>query len=307
MYRNIKVRIVLIIILALGFAFATHKYIGSFNNEMDIVVLVNDIEARSTISESDVKITRISMNDKEEFFPTAASSIEQVVGLISRDTLQAGIPVLIDNEYFVLDGIEDATGENGELVDAYFIPEGMRIMAINLDSTGSINNTVQKGSFIDLIFTSQEASTGGIYSRIIMQSIEVYDVENITKTENGAVSNTQNVMLLVTPEQSIDIALAGRNGVIDCVLNPLKGEVAAEYAKNIYEYIAGPPMTIRDQIEYIRGYITNSSIPDQSKDTLIVGVNQALSREIVEMIIEDSDLEIELKKTLLQEMGVWYE
>ncbi len=81
---------------------------------------------------------------------------------------------------------------------------------------------------MDVIFTSQDNSSGGVYAALIMQGVPVLEVEAPTKEPLAAQTGSQvNVTLLVTPAQAVDLALAKRRGSIDLVLSPETAEPVA--------------------------------------------------------------------------------
>lgn len=299
MYKSIKIRIVVIILLSVILGYLGYTYFINLNKEIEIVVINQEIEARTIIKEEHLKRIKVRESDKNALYKNVIQKEKEAVGLVTRRKLHAMTPVQINDTDFVINEESLALTKEGTADNTFFIPEDKRLVAFSVDSTGAINNTVKKGDYIDIIYTSKEASTGGIYSRMILQHMEVFDIENTNANENGIALQKQNIIVVASPEECLDITLAGRNGTLDCVLNPLEGQYNNAGAKSIYAYKEEPPYSIRDQIEYIREYVNNSYIPYSSKEDIVLSLDKALDKDFVELIIREASLDMELKEALL--------
>jgi pilus assembly protein CpaB len=103
---------------------------------------------------------------------------------------------------------------------AALLAEGMRAMAVSVDSAVGVAGFVQPGDFVDVLTTmSPDADTVKVLgadparmSKIILQNVLVLAVGEHLETEGSKPVQVKVVTLGVTPEESERLALAGQYG-----------------------------------------------------------------------------------------------
>lgn len=230
-----KLKIVLIIVLALIVSLFTYKYLSSLKDEITVIVAAQDIDERKWITREMVKEVSIRSRDKQVLAPNAVTSIDEINNAISKQKIKKGS--VINKKENIISGSREwminnnIIDENGQINDAYFIGENERIVTIRLDSQGAVDNRLKKGDWVDIIFTY--SSDVNSFSVTLLQHIQIYDLDPVSG--NGDAS--QNISLIVTPQQAVDLVYAKRNGKIDLALNPEKGENSVVYPSNIRKII----------------------------------------------------------------------
>ncbi|MHC1723786.1 MAG: Flp pilus assembly protein CpaB [Aminipila sp.] len=277
MYKYFKSRILISIILALLGMFLTYTFLVTAQQKEEIVVPKKDIEPYTKITAEMLEIKKINSKDKEEFYPKAVSSAVKLKGAITRVRLKKNKPIEMTKDNFVLNSKKTmAMNSQGKVVDSFFVPYDKRIMAISVDDAGAVNKRIRSGDFVDIIFTSKDDATGGIYSNMILQHIQVFAVDN-NETGSDLSGNTKkmsNVLVLATPEECLKLSVCKRNGSIDLVLNPLNGETKAIGPVNILDFAAEKPMSREEMLDGLEEYIDEQDISEPVKNSLINTLEQ---------------------------------
>lgn len=218
-----KFKIILIITLALIISIFTYKYLNSLKAETTIVIAVEDIKERTWIKPEMLKVVGIRKREKNILAPDAVSDIKELENAISRVKISKGKSISRTSD--VIAGTkqsliqQNVITEDGSIDDSYFISNNKRVVTIKLDSSGAVDNKLKIGDWVDVVFTNMDNGKNS-FSSTILQHIEVFNVQNVK--EKGAKS--QNISLIVTPQQALDITFAKRMGKVDLILNPSKGE-----------------------------------------------------------------------------------
>src|SRR5699024_784007 len=110
-----------------------------------------------------------------------------------------------------------------------FIPNDKRLYTLGLEPNNVIDNRVKKGDFVDVILTGETTSKDSedIFSRMILQYVEVYSVEAFDESVIGDMAKDsliQHVTLMVTPQEAVALANAKEEGKLSLALNPSEGE-----------------------------------------------------------------------------------
>ena len=228
-----KLKIVLTIILSIIVSFFTYTYLKSLKDQTTVVIALQDIEAHTVIKPEMLEEVEISKKDKRMFEEDAVSTKIELENAISKVKIKKDKPI-IENEDVIMGTKEEliekkAILENGEINDAYFISDSKRITTVSLDKEGAIGNKINIGDYVDVIFTST-GDADKSFSTTILQHIEIYDVESL---QAGSIDGSQNISLIVTPQQAVDITFAKRNGEVDLALDSLNGDKEAVYPSSL--------------------------------------------------------------------------
>ncbi len=232
-----KIKIVLALVLALLISFLTSAYLKSFKDEVTVVVAVQDIDERTWIKPDMVKEISIGRREKQILADYAFTSVKDLENSISKVNIKKGD--IINRSEDVIAGTrqslleKEVITENGVINDSYFLSENKRLITIRLDSHGALNNKLNIGDWVDVIYTSDGGSEKS-FSFTIMQHVEIFDIEN-TNTSKSTIQ--QNVTLIVEPQQAVDIVWAKRNGSLDLALNPTEGDNEIVFPSNMDKFL----------------------------------------------------------------------
>jgi pilus assembly protein CpaB len=218
-----KLKIIISIILAAIISIAAYSYMSSLSDEETIVLAAVDIPRRVWIKPDMLKEVKIRKSDRNILAPNAITDISHLENAISLTDIKSGkvldkhADVITGSKEMLMD--ENIINRDGSINDAYFIKKNQRLVTVRVDSHGAVSNTLKAGDFVDIIFSYSDGSKS--FSIDILQHIEVYSVQKISSDKG---ESAQNITLVATPQQAVDIVFAKRNGTIDLVLNTESGE-----------------------------------------------------------------------------------
>jgi pilus assembly protein CpaB len=115
-------------------------------------------------------------------------------------------------------------GKDGGAGLASTIREGMRAVAVKVNEVIGVAGFVVPGTRVDIILSGSPQNTNQAeMAKTIIENVEVLAAgKNVAHDAEGKPLDVQVVTLLVTPEDSQKLALAGANGTIQLALrNPL--------------------------------------------------------------------------------------
>jgi len=219
-------------------SYFTYNYLNSLKDETTIVVANQDIDEHVFITPEMLRVIHLTKQDKQEIDPNGFSTIEEVEGGVTKTKILKDKP--LDKMQDVVTGTKDqlkqmkVLDENGKINEAYFISDNNRVATVRLDSEGAVGNSLSVGNWVDVIFTSNGDSNNS-FSNIIMKHIKVDSVQDLKDNING--DEAQNVSLLVSAQQAIELSFGKRNGKIDLVLDPVQGDSESTYTTNIKSFL----------------------------------------------------------------------
>jgi len=224
MTKSTWIKTILGIILSISLAFYVNQFLHSIRDEVEVVVAAQDIMAETVITEDMVSKLKVNAADQALLVPNAAKDLDAVIGSVAVNKINKG-EVIVDNPEQLLAAKQQGSGNNlkpdEDVRKSYFIPAEMRAITVSVDAEGGLAFGLKKGDMVDVIFTSSKSETGGIYSSIILEKVEVFDIEELADKDKQGSTTLQNITLLVTPKEAQNLALAKRKGDIDLVLNPI--------------------------------------------------------------------------------------
>jgi Flp pilus assembly protein CpaB len=205
-------RLVRRLLLGLALVLATvagGSYLHRLRDLVPVVVTTEAVPARTLLTADKLAVRQVNRAAQEIIAPRAIQRTEDAVGLITRSDLAAGQPLQRDPR--LVDTAPDGADAS---LPRYQIPDGMRLTAVRLDTAAAVAGRITPGDRVDVIFTSKESRTGGLYAQTILQTVEVFSVGAGDKSTSALPGLTSNVdiILLVTPEQAQILALAKRSG-----------------------------------------------------------------------------------------------
>ncbi len=215
MKRSVFIRFTVIVSLALVLTLLISNYLKSYDDTETIYLAKDTIQERTVITADMIDEVKIGAYEKAKFFKEAETEKSNIVGKISKDDIEKDSLFKI-GDVRVISQVDGQTMKDGEINDPFFIDENNRLMLVNLTKTQAMSEKIKKGTYVDIVFTSTDSKTGGIYANVIVQHILVYDTE--TKTD------TVDVYFKTTVENCALITLANETGHMSLVLNPLNGK-----------------------------------------------------------------------------------
>lgn len=242
MRKKLIFKLMLLSIIGFMVIVLSYRYLDGLNESVLVYVAAYDIPEETIVEEDMVKSMSIGYEEKVRFFSTAYDSLDLVVGKVTQTVISEG-DVFSEKSMLLQDGeSHDVIGEDGEVKSDYFIDRGQRIAFISLPKTKALGGHIKKGNKIDLIYTSKSDHTGGMYSSLLLQHIEVFSVEEA--------SSDVNIQLIVKPEQGMLLSLAKYNGELDLMLgNELSDEVdiIPKLPQDLYEKLLEAGYLLVDQ------------------------------------------------------------
>jgi pilus assembly protein CpaB len=159
------------------------------------------------------------------------------------------------SEEVVNRGLVDAVAENEPITETKLAPvgagaglppvitAGMRAMSVRVNEVIGVAGFVVPGTYVDLVLTMTRDQANSM-SRIVLSNIQVLTAGTRTDQEAGktgqAVPSTV-VTLLLTPENSEKVALAGAVGQITLILrNPLDQETTDTKGTRVAALLGAP-------------------------------------------------------------------
>ncbi|WP_066058032.1 Flp pilus assembly protein CpaB [Robertmurraya korlensis] len=227
MFFKLSWRIILIILSAGAIAFSTYSYLDSLQQTVKVVVAANDIPAHSDITDDMLEEIEVEVNSAEKLLNKPAPDKESIIGGISLKNIPAGQPIEMDPDNIIFpENRKLYLNSSGKVDSTHFIPKDKRLLTVALEPQASVNNLIEQGDWVDVIYTSKASENNQNFANMVLQQVEVFDVEKIELDDNST-SKTgviQHVTLLVSAQEATILTLAKRQGSIDLVLNPWNGE-----------------------------------------------------------------------------------
>lgn len=228
MLAKISWRLILIVVSAGGIAFLTFQYLDSLQETRTIVVTDTDISEQTEIEEDMLETVTVEAQSADTLLSEEVENPEEIAGAITREDIDEGEPVRMDPDLLVLpDETAEYLEEDGSVDLSEFIPNDKRLYTVALEPDGAVDNRLEKGDHVDVIYTGESIENGEAFSRMIIQYSEVHEVENYDEEELGNLAKDnliQHVTLLVSPQEAVAIANAEEEGDVSLALNPSDGE-----------------------------------------------------------------------------------
>lgn len=207
---TLRVRLFWALLLSAAVGLGSYFYLSALQQEVPVVVAARDIPERTVITQEMLRVVRVRAKERDTVFSRAVSEPDMVVGALTLQDVSKGEALRSDPHWITRD--EGAVQAVSQRQLSYFLPRETRAVTVGVDSQGIVAGRVREGDLVDVLFTSRDNSTGGVYAAMILQHVRVLGVD-------GGGGQYQ-VTLLVTPEQALDLTLAKRRGIIDLALSP---------------------------------------------------------------------------------------
>lgn len=303
MYKHLKMKIVVSIILALVIGILTSSYLKDIREQQIIVIAKEEIPQGTKLEKKHIETIKISKTNIEKLFPDAVSDQEEILGAITIKAIEKNKPIEKRPDVLIYDEEKSyALNYNGKVNGAYFIPEGKRLIAISTDSVGTLNYSLNKGDFVDVIFTSTDESTGGLFSCMLLQHMEIFDIEKFGKEKEGSIIKDQIITMIATPEECLKITVGNRNGKLDLALNPLNGKTDDFQPVNILSYVPDKKLSKKQKLENFRNYVKKVEVTDVTKQRMLEELDKEEDLQILIETIENINIDENQKSKLLEQL-----
>jgi Flp pilus assembly protein CpaB len=297
---NTRVRAILSIILSIIAVILIYSYLSSSKNTVTIVVAGDNIEKGVILSESMLTEKSILEDVRDTYFQNCVETIEEIAGAVTKEKLKKGEPIFTDQETLAMgDELLYAISKDGIVNDSYFIPDNCRLVSIEVDNSGSINYSIKEGDYVDVIFSSIDESTGGLYTSMLLQHIEVYEVEEIVSDDGGVIAKRQNITLIATPQQCLSLVSGNRNGLLDLALNPTASQASVVNTVSILDYSVQREPTREEIINGLRNHINALDLRESVKEEMQEKLDSEQSIEALLDYIDSINMDAEMKVDLL--------
>lgn len=249
-----RLRLIWAVLAALVTVWGVNAYLASLRQSEPVLVAATEIPARAQITADMLTVVHVNRTDRTQLAKASFRSKDEVVGRYARRRIEPG-EVLMNRPGDFTESTQQITVYSGELPMAETLPPDTRAETVKLDQQAVLGKHVRVGDRVDLIFTSKSDSTGGVYSSLLLQQVQVLDIQRPPEDEPD---KEVLVTFLVTAEQAVDLALAKRTGTIDLSLTP------PDPGEPIRPRTAGPLGFIYGDADKVAG---RASVPQSQSQT----------------------------------------
>ena len=116
--------------------------------------------------------------------------------------------------------VSDSPVSKPQVDDDSIIPEGFRIVTVNLNSQPAHIDAIRPQNMVDVYVTYEGRDSNGAARMLTKQILEEVRVFAIGKDRNNPDDKSRNISLLVTVEQAQILLLAKKRGDIQVALRP---------------------------------------------------------------------------------------
>ena len=194
-----------------------------------IVVASHDLTIGSKLDQNSTKMTKWS---KESLPPGAFTDAGSVMGQYTKTGF-------VENEPIVADRLFSGKMNAGPL--PLLITNGMRAMSVPVDEVADISGFVLPHTHVDILVTvGGGGPTGGAYSKIVLQNVEVLATAQDIEKINDQPQVVHTITVLVTPQDAERLALAsGQGGLRLAMRNYDDSKVVNTSGSNIEQMLHG--------------------------------------------------------------------
>jgi pilus assembly protein CpaB len=230
-----KLKIIITFVLAIIISGVAYFSLSKLYVETTVLVAVEEIPERTVIKPEMLKEIGVRMRERQILVPDSLTSKKEFEFAVSKVKITKG-RIINKNEDIIFGSRQSlidkkVISEEGSVKTDYFLEENKRIITVKLDSQGALLNKLNIGNWVDVIFTGGGDGEKS-FSSVILQHVKIYDIQTVK--EKGDAS--QNVSLLVTPQQAVDLTFAKRTGKLDLILNPVKGDDELVFPANLKKF-----------------------------------------------------------------------
>ncbi len=269
-------------------------------SKCEILIAKYDIDEGTTVTSEMFEQKEVTQDLKDSMFRNSVSSYKEIEGLVTKSKLEAREAIYKNNETFILGDEQSlALREDNSVKDSYFLNDDERLVTISVDAVGSLNYSLKKGDFVDVIYSSTEESTGGLYSGIILQHMEIYDVQNVSVTEDSVVNKKQNITLIATLKEALILVAGNRNGTLNLALNPLAGCSEPIDPVSILSYAAEEPASKESKLNGMYNYVIDMDMTDNNKKKILDSIENEKGIDSLIDFINSTVIDDEQKAKLI--------
>jgi Flp pilus assembly protein CpaB len=237
----VKIRIVLVIFIAMILSYTAYMILQSWKTEVDVVVAAVEIPELSLITPDMLRVEKVVLALRDTLAPRSVPTKDKLENKLAKVRIPAGRP--IDSVYDVVSVEQDriSTDSLGRpdvsqgISESYILDRNERLIAVPVDisstltlreivrgasrETKMINTKLRKGDLVDVVatYTAQNNEQASV---LLAQRVLVHQVE---VSEDGDSQERSIVILRTTPDIALDINFMRNAGKIDLILTPVNG------------------------------------------------------------------------------------
>lgn len=209
----------MLMILSMGFgliaAIGISQVMGRSNGKeavaaptAPVLVAKADLDHNTFLTEENVSLENWPLEIVPE---NAASSLEQITDMASRQALNKGMPIMLTTLV-----------HKKQIIDIN-IPKGSNVMAIKVDEDGTIAGLMKPGDKVNVIGFFKTKDGSGQVSKTFLKGVRVWSVNAQMTAQSGTREETSSkgsaiVGLLVTERQAEAIVHVQKTGSLQLVL-----------------------------------------------------------------------------------------
>src|SRR5437667_11113450 len=177
---------------------------------VDVVVAADQIPIGARVEANQVKLVAWPVEAQPE---GTARATKDVVGSIARVTIERNQPIL-----------QQALVAQGAGLLPLMIPEGMRGMAVRVDSVTGVSGFITPLSHVDVIIAGQPEGEQDQRSKVILQNVKVLATGKSVEQKDDKPVEVPTVTLLVTPSDAERLTLATRTDPVRLALRSFRDD-----------------------------------------------------------------------------------
>lgn len=277
MKKKIFLKVLIIVVLVMMTMLMSLKFLNNINAQISVYVAKESIDAHVLITDDMVESVKIGFEEKVQFFNKSYENKEDIVGNISLHVIKKG--EVFQNNGMLLSESEmgEVINENGQVDSNYFLDENERIGFITIEKNHALGGELKKGDLIDIIFTSDNNDTGGLYASLLLQRVSVFRV-----SENNQSENILDIHLELNPEDALILSLAKYNGQLDLLLTNLvteESDVLPVIPPVLYEQLINAGYLLVDESnENVEEHQESQSGETQNEETSVSDLEEQIKK-----------------------------
>jgi Flp pilus assembly protein CpaB len=234
----VKIRIVLVIFIAISLSYVAYMILQSFKTEIDVIVAAVDIPELTLITPEMLRVEKVMLAWRDSLAPRSVPSKDRLENKLAKVSIPAGRPIDSVFDVVSLDASRMPIDSSGRpdlragISESYILDRAERLIAVPVDISSTftlretitegtrevtqVNTKLIKGDLVDVIATYTDRDNGPA-SVLLAQKVQVHQVE---VSEGDAFSEGLNVILRTTPDIALDITFMKNVGKIDLIMSP---------------------------------------------------------------------------------------
>lgn len=236
----VKIRIVLVIFIAIILSYTAYMILQSWKTEVDVVVAAIEIPELTIITPDMLRIEKVTLSFRDSLAPRSVPTKDRLENKLAKVNIPAGRPIDSVYDVVTVDGTKLTTDEYGNpnlnegVSESYILERSERLVAVPVDkestftvreantqtgASGTVVTTkLKKGDLVDVLatYTNENNFQSSV---LIAQKVLVHQVE--APSEDGS-EESMIVTFRTIPDIAADIAFMKNVGTIDLIMSSVE-------------------------------------------------------------------------------------